>query len=356
MADERIARELDGLLDDYRARMARVRLEIPEAEKLSVGEAPLRAVSLREERESPAAELGGGMGGTGAETEQEREGLRPGVPTQVPRPRGAPLFPAWPRLPRRLAWILAALAAAVLAASGLWRWGGRPNGTRRSFPIPYTDTAGLAVAGDALFSVDRKRQLLFSFSADGMRIKTVEQFPNPAVSGLALGEGCLWSTDADTGYIYQHELEWKHSVLRAYANPSRNPTAIYWDGQHLWVYHAKTETVFQFLVRDSLVPIEQYTLPGITPIGLYVKDGILWVYDANTHRVLRFRLGVLATPLDTADISPWLSTRSVVTGFAVGPSGLWLITQNPSEILRFEPKSLTWVTHEFNPAAEGRYR
>ncbi len=322
---EAFDQELERLLSDYQGRISRLQLEPPQGSGLKPKAAP------------PAAPRGGDW-------------------LDSAEARARSILARLPRLSLRRSLLLVSLALAGIFAAVLLRGArGQPQAVS-SAPLPYTETAGLVLDGERLLSIDRKRQLLFAFSADRLGVRSVQHFPVAGASGLALGRDSLWSTESESGIITQHAMDWKHTIQKTYANPDRSPTAVYWDGQFLWVYQVKSEVLFQCSVGDSLVPQRQYTLPGIVPTGLYVSGGMLWTYDLHTRRLFRFRLGVLASPLDSADLDRWLPPRSLVTGFAVGPSHLYVVTDAPPELHRVELKRLAWAPHRFDSWAEGRFR
>lgn len=237
--------------------------------------------------------------------------------------------------------LLLFLAAGVFLAAVVWQKR-TPASSKihSSFPLPYASTAGLANEKGVFSSIDPQRQLLFTFEFNQAKVKSVRKFSNPAASGLAKGAGSFWSTDAAGGYIYRHNIDKEYSISQTYANPDQSPSAIYWDGEYLWVSDLRTETIYQYSVNGSLVPTKQYTLPGIVPAGIHAANNVLWVLDAVSRKVYRYKTGALLTGLDWADLSPWLPSQGKATGFSADASAMWVITENPAALHRFDLKHL----------------
>lgn len=301
--EEPLEAQLEKLLDDCRRRISLIQLEPP---------APRREPPRAKFPEPP--------------------------PPSAPPPRAAAA--PEPARGRRARWYALALAA-LLAGAGYGRWRQQARArTHFSFPLAYSDAAGLAVKDGVLVSADPKRRLLYTYSTDAVQVLSVQKSPDPAPTGLTWGDGCLWTADPESGAIHQHEPS-QFEVRRTFANPERSPSALYWDGRRLWASDARTETVYQYAVGASLAPAAQHTLPGIVPVGFHLSEDLLWVFDALTRKVYRYRIGGLLTVQDSYDLSPWLPAASRAKGFTADKDDLWLVTENPAEIHRFDLKSLT---------------
>jgi hypothetical protein len=196
--------------------------------------------------------------------------------------------------------------------------------------LSYTQTAGLAVKGQSIFSADPQRQLLFTLTRENGQIKAVQKFPNSFLSGLAAGADCLWSTDLER--MYQHNLDPDYSVRRSYSNPSQAPEAIYWHDGFLWVGDSRTATVSKYAAGDSLSLAKQYALPGVTPAGFYISENLLWILDPAENRIARYMLGPTLNLVDFLDLASWTPAGSRTTGFTVDASDLFLVTENPAEL------------------------
>jgi CheY-like chemotaxis protein len=73
--------------------------------------------------------------------------------------------------------------------------------------------------------------------------------PGPAVAGLAWDGDSLWSVDADTGKIYEHDA--RLGVKRASASPVAKPAGLAWWKDHLWVADAQTRRLWKLTPQGS---------------------------------------------------------------------------------------------------------
>ena len=65
--------------------------------------------------------------------------------------------------------------------------------------------------------------------------------------------------------------------------------------------------------------------------------------DAATLEVRRYRVGPMLVPVDATPLAAWLPNKAQPTGFAVDGARLWVITENPVQLHRFEQKGLVWT-------------
>ncbi len=184
--------------------------------------------------------------------------------------------------------------------------------------------------------------LLFAFSTETLQVSHVSRISNPAVGGLAAADDGFWSTDPKAGRIYRHDADADLTVRGNFLNPGQSPSAIFWDGQFLWVHDQRSKTVHQFSVGKTLSLVRQHALPGLSPAGLHVADGILWILDGGTLAVHRYRIGPLLTPMDSALLTDWTTGRPNATGFAVDKEHVWILTDNPPALRRFALSGLAW--------------
>ncbi len=202
---------------------------------------------------------------------------------------------------------------------------------------------GLAFKEGKLYSVDAKRMLLFAFSEDGGQVTDISRIANPQLGGLSAGPGGFWSSEAAAGRIHRHNSDKDHTVQRTYANANSSPAVIHWTGTSLWASDLRTETIYQYAVQDGLIPLRQYTLEGVRPVGIHVAQDLLWLFDAATLEVRRYRVGPMLVPVDATPLAAWLPNKAQPTGFAVDGARLWVITENPVQLHRFEQKGLVWT-------------
>lgn len=328
-------RQMRKLLERYRDRAAAITLEMPELQALAAraGEAPAAAAAAPvEERPAAAAP-------TPVPT------LVPTlVPTPAPprRPAGDDDEPVQERGNSLAAWLAAAVVAALIAGGWVVASRVQRKNSHWENALPLKSAVGLALRGGSLYSFDRAAGRLAAVDAATGAVLSLKRFPNASASGLAASADRLWSADAN-GILYEHGLGDDYAVRRTFANPNRRPSALHWDGAHLWIADARTNSLYEYTVGASLVPARQFTLPpGVAPVGLHVENGVVWVLDANGRAIRRYRARALLEPLDSMDLKPWIPAPATPAGMVVGEQNLWISSDGPAELHRFDPRGLSW--------------
>lgn len=327
-------RQLRKLLERYRDRAAAITLEMPELQALAA-----RAGVDAAPAPQPTAPA--------AEREPERA-----PPPRLPEP---PRLPPPPRPPARdddepaqekggslTAWLVAAVAAAFLVSGWAVTSRVQRKNSHWMSALPLKSVVSLARREGTLYSFDRAAGQLAALDAATGAVISLKRFPNGSANGLAASSDRLWSADAN-GILYEHRLEDDYPVRRTFANPNRRPSALHWDGAHLWIADARTNSLYEYTVGASLVPARQFTLPpGVAPVGLHVANGVVWVLDANGRAIRRFRARALLEPIDSMDLKPWIPAPATPTGMVVGEQALWISSDGPAELHRFDPRKLSW--------------
>lgn len=334
------------LLEDLRRRAAAVVLELPELEELArshgvstvVAEFPVRVLEppAEEERSLPSVEP--------PEPAPPRAPPQPAPPRAPPEPAPSDASekePAsWPR-----AWAIAA-AVLVSVAAGFSAWLRHERDLHAAmhsvFSLPLASQAGLARHGAALYCLDRTRLLIAAVDSKTGRIDSLKRFPGEEPQGISASAQSLWSAE-DTGVVCEHAFDAGYTVLRRFSNPERRPTALHWDGAHLWLADARTGSLYEYSVGASLEPMRQFTLPaGLLVAGIHVDGDLVWVLDAAGRALWRFRARALLEPLDRAPLSPWLAAPRSPTGLLVESGVVWVAADLPPELHKIDAKLLSW--------------
>lgn len=325
-------RQLRKLLERYRDRAAAITFKMPELEAIAArhgaGDAAVaERLAPADEREPEPASF------TFAPPQPEASVEAPAAVVEAP-PRG--------RGYARGAWLAAALGA-VLA--GGW-WGHTARLQKRSIhqalPLPMSSSVGLARSGAVFYSFDRTRMLIGTIDPDKGGLNALKRFPNGLPSGLAASPERLWSADMN-GFLYEHSLADGYAVRRTFANPARRPSALHWDGSHLWIADARTNSIYEYTVGASLSAARQFTLPpGMTPVGLHVEKGLVWVLDAASRTIYRYRVRALLEPVDSMSLQPWISAPRQPSGLVIDDQAVWISVDGPPELHRFDLSLLPW--------------
>lgn len=343
-------RQLRKLLERYRDRAAAITLEIPELQAIAArqGESDAAVAESRApviEPPAPAAERPAPVAERPAPAAERPApaAKRPPEPDDTPAPPRRPAPAADAPGGHAAAYWLAVLFVAALAGGG-WLFAERAQGknSHRVVSLPLSSSVGLARRGIVLYSFDRARSRMAAIDSTSGGLLSVKRFPNVLASGLAASPDKLWSADT-TGLLYEHGLTDDYAVRRTFANPDRRPSALHWDGSHLWIADARTNSLYEYTVGASLVPARQFTLaPGMAPVGLHVESGLLWVLDANSRAIHRYRVRALLEPVDSLTLQPWISAPRRPSGMIVDGQVLWISTDGTPELHRFELRKLPW--------------
>jgi len=347
-------RQLRKLLERYRDRAAAITLEMPELKALAASAgvpvaepapapapppAPARPAPEPARRLEPVADRP-------PVAERPAPARRSPEPVSPPAPPRRPVAPDPEAVESRgypiAAWLGAALLAAVAGAGwiAVERFQGRNS--HRVVALPLSSSVGLAGRGIVLYTYDRARMRTAAIDMTTGGLLSVKEFPNVLASGLAASADKLWSADMN-GFIYEHALTDDYAVRRTFANPNRRPSALHWDGSHLWIADARTNSLYEYTVGASLVPARQFTLPpGMAPVGLHVEKGLVWVLDGNSRAIYRYRARALLEPVDSMSLQPWMAAPRRPSGMVVGDKELWISTDGPAELHRFDARKLPW--------------
>lgn len=355
-------RQLRKLLEGYRDRAAEITLEMPELEAIvarhdeggaAVAERPAPVVERPApvaERPAPVVERPAPVVARPAPVAErpapaaERELELESLPVTPRRPSPAAIEEEPDQAPgyTRAAWLAAALA---LALGGGW-WGNTARLHNRNIhkvlPLTMSSSVGLARHGSVIYSFDRTRKLMGAIDPETGSLVSLKHFPNNLSGGLAASADKLWSADT-SGVLYEHSFDNDYTVRRTFANPDHRPCALHWDGAHLWIADARTNSIYEYTVGASLVPARQFTLPtGMVPVGLHVEKGLVWVLDAATRTIYRYRVRALLEPVDSMSLQPWIAAPRKPTGMVIDEQALWISVDGLPELHRFDLRLLPW--------------
>ncbi len=341
-------RQLRKLLEGYRDRAAAITFKMPELEALAARHVASGAAVV--ENPAPVAERAPEpVREPEPEAEPELASVTPApAPARPAPPARAEARPKPAEAPAsgsgfaRMAWLGAALMIAL--GGGWWARNERLHhqNIHQVLPLPMSSSVGLARGGDVFYSFDRTRMLIGTIDPVKGGLISLKRFPNGMPTGLAASADKLWSADAN-GFLYEHALTGDYAVRRTFANPSRRPCALHWDGAHLWIADSRTNSIYEYTVGVSLSAARQFTLPtGVTPAALHVENGLVWVLDAASRTIYRFRARALLEPVDSMSLEPWIASPRQPTGMVLDDKSVWISVDGPPELHRFDLSLLPW--------------
>jgi len=192
--------------------------------------------------------------------------------------------------------VLGAAAAAAAQASGMADLVFTPGptlalpGDGKVVGLTAAGADTLAVLLEEIGDAGRRRIRLLVQAPDG-RILHDEDFSGVLDRGLGWDGESLWSCgDAADGssilYAIRPDSLGVLVTTKAYTAPGHRPTALAWDGTHLWLTDRDSGRIDRFDPE-----IEEFTRfvasPGFSPCGLAWDGAAMWLTDAGTGRLYR---------------------------------------------------------------------
>lgn len=157
--------------------------------------------------------------------------------------------------------------------------------TLTSFPAPDHFPTGLTYDGSALWSVDRKTDLIYQLDPESG--KTLNTFPAPGFSptGLAWDGSHLWCIDEAEKMIYRINPKTgvAERIIEAYTT---SPKDICWDGNVIWLVDDRLDLVLSVDPEDGMM-IANFASPAKDPDGIAFDGKYLWITDRGRDMIYR---------------------------------------------------------------------
>jgi len=161
----------------------------------------------------------------------------------------------------------------------------------------------------------------------------MQSFPSQGLKGLVFDGASFWSSDGTS--ISRHGTAGNYAVLGVYKAGS-GVFSISWDGKNLWAASAGGELT-RYSAAGSLVQEVVYPMPEGRTAGISVSGGKLWLLDPESGRLSAYKPGVKPELLTSANIRSLLPGGEV-SGFSVHGDHAWVISGNPSGLVRIDLK------------------
>ncbi len=183
----------------------------------------------------------------------------------------------------------------------------------RTIAAPSPCVTGVAAAGDYLWVVDRKTDLIYKIDHTGTVLKTLTA-PGYFCSGIAWDGEALWVADIDftntstesySGKIYQIDPE-TGRTLRSLVAPFSDPQGLTWQDGYLWVADNGRRELIKISVEDGTT-IQALKAPSGDPRGLAWDGSYLWVADRSRDEIYRVcpETGDVILIMKTPGPYPW---------------------------------------------------
>jgi len=158
-----------------------------------------------------------------------------------------------------------------------------PGDVVRSFPAPYSCSAGMATDGQYLYLADSKSDLIYQI--DPQIGKVISEIPSPTYKprGLAYDSGCLWVVDGENEQLQKLDLK-TQIVTKTIWCPAESPVGLAWDGVYLWLADQNARKLLQVSTEDGTT-IKELPSPSGNSTGLAYDGSYLWVADRSADRI-----------------------------------------------------------------------
>lgn len=206
--------------------------------------------------------------------------------------------------------------------------------------VPYAHTIGPVFMGDRAYVVDWFRRTLYAHEmTKGAPISSIENLPNPMVTGFAFTSDSLWTVNGLDATLVQHTLTEDHRVSNTYPTPGPKPAGLFFDGTDFWIADEDKKVLFRLHGRDVEEIREQYDMPDISVAGIFVAGNRVWITDAKSREAVVFRLQSPLREIDRFDLDGFLS-GATPTGVWVKDKHLWVATRDEAGLHKIPLKKL----------------
>ncbi|MCG3204506.1 MAG: hypothetical protein KCHDKBKB_01221 [Elusimicrobia bacterium] len=204
----------------------------------------------------------------------------------------------------------------------------------KTFSLPYHYTLGPIFVKDNVVIMDWFRRSLYvhKLSSD-LPIQSVESLSNSLATGLAWSEKTLWSLDSLDRKINLHTTTPEHQIVASVDSPGTKPVGLFFDGTDLWSADQDTKKLYRHRGNDLEEIRDTFPLPDANVTAFSFYKNRLWILDGKSRLINVYRLQKPLLSLRSFDLDPFLK-GSLPTGFSIQKGKMWVVTENPSSLIR----------------------
>jgi len=275
----------------------------------------------------------------------EKLSPRPTGPASPPSPvhpgnsHHAIRAPAW-----RWSWTAAIVALVVFGAGGWIAWQHVHWGIR-SFTVGTTHPSGLSAEEDEVWLCDWLAQGIFQFkvaTAVGQPASLIPagifKFTGRQLTGVARGPNQIFTCDAMTKKIYEHESNAELTVRAEAASPGPSPSGLFWDGKYLWSVDAQARKIYKHHRDANFTLLKTFEAPGPHPVGLGTDGETIWSADAETKLIYQHQSGDTFTVIGTYRLPRGTPER--LSAFTRSKTLIWIGSEGSNNLLAIQPSAL----------------
>ncbi len=212
--------------------------------------------------------------------------------------------------------------------------------TPKEISLPYGHTLGPVILGDKIYISDWFRKALYVHKLKrGLPLLSVENLPNSFATGLAFDAKSVWTLDSIERKFLKHAITADHQVNASFDTPGKKPMGLFHDGTDLWSSDLDEKKLYQHRGNDIEDIKDEYAIPEIALTSLAMRNNRVWILDGNSRELSVHRLQKPLKSLGAFDLDPFLK-GATPTGFAFEGKDVWLLTENPSKLIRVPLKKI----------------
>jgi len=222
---------------------------------------------------------------------------------------------------------------------------------RVDFKLPYSNPTGLLWQGDKLWVLDWFTQSIYVHQVkdDELPIIKTYHLPQSHVTGMAIVNGMLYTSDSWSKTIRKHKLDDLLTVVATYPAPGPSPSSLFWDGKYLWCGDIGAAKIYQLQLVNKLLVIGSYPAPGTGLAGFYKDANFAWTADAQTRKLYKHRLNDSLTVIAAYSHPDFERGAEPISSFVWQGDTLWYSRDRKPLLSRRSKQTLIELDTKFPP-------
>ncbi|MBI5203025.1 MAG: hypothetical protein HY925_15645 [Elusimicrobia bacterium] len=231
---------------------------------------------------------------------------------------------------KRLVFGLAGLAA----AGGLGAGGLLFANRGADYKLPDSHPTALVWQGETLWVSDSAGQAIYELveGDDGMAVRAKHALVGVSPASMALGRDKLFLVDSAAGQIQRRALDKDLTLLGTVASPGPKPSALYYDGQSLWSTDRQTGLLYQHADDETLSVLQSYPI-GPDAVAVQSDGTSLWWAEGASRRLTRLGPPPGLAKVESVELPELEASGKPLGAFAWKNDKLWLAVDGEGRVL-----------------------
>ncbi|MBI4369832.1 MAG: response regulator [Elusimicrobia bacterium] len=236
---------------------------------------------------------------------------------------------------------LAPLILVMIAATAAYFLFQQKKDASVDFTIPFEHPSSIVLDKDNLWISDWLGEKIIHYKiAEGLSLERRYDLSGEHITGLAVAEGGLaYVCDSWKKTISKRRIEPDFALIETAPSPGPSPSCLFWDKKFLWSCDAVTGKIYQHDPSDLSVRVS-FDNQAKSPTAVAIEDGFLWVGDAASNKIFKHRLGATAA-LEAMYSLPAQVEAKALSGMALHEGYFWLARDGSSILWKRSLKKLS---------------